>query len=48
MKSQLSSFLSGVLVTLALIVLPVSALASDGSFSHSDAGERRGVPSRGR
>ena len=32
MKSKLCSFLSGVLVTLTLIALPVSALASDGSF----------------
>lgn len=32
MKSKLCSFLSGVLITLTLIVLPVSALASDGSF----------------
>lgn len=32
MKSKLCSFLSGVLITLTLIALPVSALASDGSF----------------
>ncbi len=32
MKSKLFLFLSGVLVTLILIALPVSALASDGSF----------------
>lgn len=32
MKPKLYSFLSGVLVTLILIALPVSALASDGSF----------------
>lgn len=32
MKSKLCSFLSGVLVALILIALPVSALASDGSF----------------
>lgn len=32
MKSKLCSFLSGVLITLTLIVLPVSTLASDGSF----------------
>lgn len=32
MKSKLCLFLSGVLVTLILIALPVSALASDGSF----------------
>lgn len=32
MKSKLCSFLSGMLVTLILIALPASALASDGSF----------------
>lgn len=32
MKSKLCSFLSGVLITLTLIALPVSALAFDGSF----------------
>lgn len=32
MKSKLCSFLSGVLITLTLIALPVSALASDSSF----------------
>lgn len=32
MKSKSCSFLSGVLITLTLIALPVSALASDGSF----------------
>lgn len=32
-KSKLCLFLSGVLVTLILIALPVSALASDGSFN---------------
>lgn len=33
MKSKMSSFLAGIVVALALIALPVSALASDGSLT---------------